>query len=182
MNEWEMNLDFLEDRSRRIIGSGSIMEGADTAFYEMADDVKALRSKLVRMFEHLLKLAYVSSMSELSRDCSGWKASVREPAQHIRDITNGFDDKNMTRKLMDLYEDGYLRGLQKYKNASKGNPALQENLKKIPTTLPWKKEDLNNFIMDNGDNILYMILQLPDTSGLYEVLNIEEFDDLDFDI
>ena len=176
---YELDLGFLEDRSNRVMNSNSIEECAETAFYEMADDERAIRSKLTRMFEHILKLSYISSENEFNRDSAGWKSSVREPAEYLRNITKGLTDKNLTRKMIDAYPETYLRGVKKYKNASIKNKSLADNIENIPDSIPWEVEDLNNFIISKDKIILSLILGLPDTSGIYERSNFDEFDELD---
>ena len=118
--------------------------------------VERNENKLVRMMEHLLKLAYCDSRHYMERDARGWKASVTNVrwVQNKRKI-------NVIHSIENQLQDMYVSAIVYYDSASEENPTLNENRKFIPEECPWTFTNLME------DDVLTLVEILPNHTIYY---------------
>ena len=107
--------------------------------------VERNENKLIRMMEHVLKLAYCDSYHYMKRDACGWKASVTSHRDAIKTNVRWVQNKrkiNVIHSIENQLQDMYISAMVYYRSASEENPTLQENMKFIPEECPWTLEDL----------------------------------------
>jgi hypothetical protein len=126
--------------------------------------VERNENKLIRIMEHVLKLAYCDSYHYMKRDARGWKASVTSHRDAIKTNVRWVQNKrkiNVIHSIENQLQDMYISAMVYYRSASEENPTLQENMKFIPEECPWTFANL----MD--DDILTLVEMLPNHTMYY---------------
>ena len=126
--------------------------------------VERNENKLVRMMEHLLKLAYCDSRHYMERDARGWKASVTSHRDAVKTNVRWVQNKrkiNVIHSIENQLQDMYVSAIVYYDSALEENPTLQENRKFIPEECPWTLENLMDL------KIIDLVEMLDGHTGYY---------------
>lgn len=126
--------------------------------------VERNENKLVRMMEHLLKLAYCNSQHYMERDARGWKASVTSHRDTVKTNVRWVQNKrkiNVIHSIENQLQDMYVSAIVYYDSASEENPTLNENRKFIPEECPWTFTNLME------DDVLTLVEILPNHTIYY---------------
>ena len=175
MEDWELDLSFLEERGENgMAEASSIEEVYDNFFYEMANDEKAIQTKIARMIEHILKLAYCSSENDFLRDLHGWTNSIEKQKTDIEKFSKHFKDKKILRFIRISLDSAYDHGLSFYEDAMSKNPSLEEKYDVIPKENPWDEEDFMEFLKMEDSGIRDMTDVLPYHTDFYDKYALEE--------
>lgn len=175
MNDWELDLSFLTERGENGMAEpSSIEEAYDNFFYEMANDEKAVQTKMARMVEHILKLAYCSSENDFLRDLHGWTNSIEKQKADIEKLSKHFKDKKILRFIRISLDSAYSQGLGFYEDAMSKNPSLEENYDFIPKENPWDEESFVEFLKIEDSGIGDMIDVLPYHTEFYDKYALED--------
>ena len=119
-----------------------IIEAYDEIFLEDADREVKLASKVRRMIEHILKLAYCEGIGFQNNKVT-WTNQFNNPKQEAQDIlakkkTREKYLRNLNANLQEVYEEG----IEFYEDAMEEYPDLRAGRKLIPDTCPWTAEEL----------------------------------------
>ena len=145
----------LQSIVERVVQITELMQRGEveTAKAEMNDlyiesvrsDVRNLGSRVERIIEHLLKLAYCDNYEDIIRDARGWEVSINKRRDDIIDDTDWGLDSQETNILHKVDHDmpiHYMKGVRRYNKAVDGNKSLRRNSKLIPKECPWNIGDL----------------------------------------
>lgn len=135
-------------------------------------EAKIVSSRLERMIEHILKLAYCSNQNDLNRDARQWKISIDKQRNEVYTLLQWYENKRETNiivRVMDMIPSIYRGGVRRYMYASDDNPSLFINKDLIPTECPWTLEEL----MD--DTIVSLVEKLPNQTGFYQLFVEENY-------
>lgn len=169
MSDWELDLDFLTDRSRNSLKeTSSIEEIYDNFFYEMANDEKAVQTKMARIIEHILKLAYCSSENDFLRDLHGWVNSIEKQKRDIEKLSKHFKDKKILRYIKNSLSSAYIQGKSFYEDAMDKNSSLEKYSRYIPEENPWEEDEFIDFLKMKNIGMWEMIEQLPNHTDFYD--------------
>ena len=121
-------------------------------------------SKLARMMEHILKLAYCDNYNEIVRNGRIWKNDAIKQRDSVIDITRWRMNRQETSIINNIIEDlgtWYERALKYYNTAMKDNHSLMLYEERIPLICIWTLEDL----LDK--EIVDLVEMLPKQTGYY---------------
>jgi len=121
-------------------------------------------SKLARMMEHILKLAYCDDYNEIVRNGRIWKNDAIKQRDSVIDITRWRMNRQETSIINNIIEDlgtWYERALKYYNTAMKDNHSLMLYEERIPLICIWTLEDL----LDK--EIVDLVEMLPKQTGYY---------------
>lgn len=130
-------------------------------------------SKLARMMEHILKLAYCDDYNEIRRNGRIWKNDAIKQRDSVIDITRWGMDRQETSIINNIVGDletWYERAIKHYHNAMKENHSLVLYEERIPLVCIWKLEDL----LDK--EIVDLVEMLPKQTGYYRKYVKEQLD------
>ena len=121
-------------------------------------------SKLARMMEHILKLAYCDDYNEIVRNGRIWKNDAIKQRDSVIDIIRWRMNRQETSIINNIIEDlgtWYERALKYYNTAMKDNHSLMLYEERIPLICIWTLEDL----LDK--EIVDLVEMLPKQTGYY---------------
>lgn len=152
MNELFLRLQSITERVGQI--ADLIRQGElDLAKTEMDElyiesvksDVRNLGSRVERIIEHLLKLAYCDNYEDIKRDARGWKISIDKQRKDLYSSLDWGQQKrqtNIIRGIENRLTIIYDNAIHGYFVAMEDNPSLDQNKELIPEECPWTFEDL----------------------------------------
>lgn len=152
MNELFLRLQSITERVGQI--ADLIRQGElDLAKTEMDElyiesvksDVRNLGSRVERIIEHLLKLAYCDNYEDIKRDARGWKISIDKQRKDLYSSLDWGQQKrqaNIIRGIENRLTIIYDNAVHAYFVAIEDNPSLDQNKELIPEECPWAFEDL----------------------------------------
>ena len=108
-------------------------------------DVRNLGSKVERIIEHLLKLAYCDNYEDIKRDARGWKISIDKQRGDLYSSLDWGQPKrqtNVIRGIENRLKIIYDNAIHRYFVAIEENPSLFINKDLIPSECPWTFEEL----------------------------------------
>lgn len=121
-------------------------------------------SKLARMMEHILKLAYCDDYNEIVRNGRIWKNDAIKQRDSVIDITRwrmNRQETSIINNIIDDLETWYGRALKYYNTSMKDNHSLMLYEERIPLICIWKLDDL----LDK--EIVELVEMLPEQTGYY---------------
>lgn len=127
-------------------------------------ETKKCGSRLARMMEHILKLAYCDDYNEILRNGRIWKNNAIKQQNSVIDITlwgMNRQETLMIHNIMDDLQTWYERAIRYYDIAMEDNHSLMLYEKHIPLTCIWTLEDL----LDK--EIVDLVEMLPKQTGYY---------------
>lgn len=144
-------------------------------------DARTFGSMIVRMIEHLLKLAYCDNYEDIERYTRGWEISINKQRDNIIDDTNwstSSQETNILHKVDYNMEEYYVKGVRRYNNSISRNTSLRKNSGLIPEECPWDLSDLLD------EKIITLVEMLPSETGYYRqyLLNHYPDDILDMEV
>ena len=152
MNELFLRLQSITERVGQI--ADLIRQGElDLAKTEMDElyiesvksDVRNLGSRIERIIEHLLKLAYCDNYEDIKRDARGWKISIDKQRKDLYSSLDWGQQKrqtNIIRGIENRLKIIYDNAIHGYFVAIEDNSSLDQNKELIPEECPWTFEDL----------------------------------------
>ena len=181
----------LQSIVERVVQITELMQQGDieTAKAEMNElyiesvksDARTFGSMIVRIIEHLLKLAYCDNYEDIKRDARGWEVSIKKQRDDIIDDTDWGLDSQETNILHKVDHDmpiHYMKGVRRYNKSMNENKSLRGNSKLIPEECPWTLENL----MDR--KIVDLVEMLDGHTGYYRQYLMEYYPEqlLDIDV
>lgn len=127
-------------------------------------ETKKCGSRLARMMEHILKLAYCDDYNEILRNGRIWKNNAIKQRDSVIDITQwGMNRQEtlMIHNIMDDLQTWYERAIRYYNIAMEDNHSLMLYEERIPLICIWTLEDL----LDK--EIVDLVEMLPKQTGYY---------------
>ena len=171
MNELFLRLQSITERAGQI--ADLIRQGElDLAKTEMDElyiesvksDVRNLGSRIERIIEHLLKLAYCDNYEDIKRDAIGWKISIDKQRKDLYSSLDWGQQKrqtNIIRGIENRLKIIYDNAIHGYFVAIEDNPSLYQNKDFIPEECPWTLEDLMDL------KIIELVEMLNGHTGYY---------------
>ena len=136
-------------------------------------ETKKCGSRLARMMEHILKLAYCDDYNEILRNGRIWKNDAIKQREEVRNLVqwkNKHQETNIINNINDLLRETYERAIRYYNIAMKDNHSLALYEERIPLICIWKLEDL----LDK--EIIDLVEMLPNQTGYYPKYVKEQLD------
>lgn len=136
-------------------------------------ETKKCGSRLARMMEHILKLAYCDDYNEILRNGRIWKNDAIKQREEVRNLVqwkNKHQETNIINNINDLLSETYERAIRYYNIAMKDNHSLVLYEERIPLICIWKLEDL----LDK--EIIDLVEMLPKQTGYYRKYVKEQLD------
>lgn len=136
-------------------------------------ETKKCGSRLARMMEHILKLAYCDDYNEILRNGRIWKNDAIKQREEVRNLVqwkNKYQETNIINNINDLLSETYERAIRYYNIAMKDNHSLALYEERIPLICIWKLEDL----LDK--EIIDLVEMLPNQTGYYPKYVKEQLD------
>ena len=130
-------------------------------------------SKLARMMEHVLKLAYCDDYNEIVRNGRIWKNDAIKQRDSVIDITRWRMNRQETLIINNIIEDlrtWYERARKYYNTSMKDNHSLMLYEDRIPLICIWTLENL----LDK--EIVDLVEMLPKQTGYYPKYVKEQLD------
>ena len=127
-------------------------------------ETKKCGSKLARMMEHVLKLAYCDDYNEIIRNGRIWKNDAIKQREDVRNLVqwkNKHQETNIINNIIDRLSETYERALRYYNIAMKDDHSLMLYEERIPLICIWTLEDL----LDK--EIVDLVEMLPNQTGYY---------------
>jgi hypothetical protein len=127
-------------------------------------ETKKCGSKLARMMEHVLKLAYCDDYNEIVQNGRIWKNDAIKQREDVRNLVqwkNKHQETNIINNIMDRLGETYERAIRYYNIAMKDDHSLMLYEERIPLVCIWNLEDL----LDK--EIVDLVQMLPKQTGYY---------------
>lgn len=127
-------------------------------------ETKKCGSKLARMMEHVLKLAYCDDYNEIVQNGRIWKNDAIKQREDVRNLVqwkNKHQETNIINNIMDRLGETYERAIRYYNIAMKDDHSLMLCEERIPLVCIWNLEDL----LDK--EIVDLVQMLPKQTGYY---------------
>lgn len=121
------------------------MEMDELYMESVESDSQKLGSRIERMIEHLLKLAYCDSYYYIRRDARGWVISVKKQKKSLYSSLRWGEKKrktNIINVIKSRMQEIYNNGVYAYSLAIDENSSLESNRGIIPKDCPWSLENL----------------------------------------
>ena len=121
------------------------MEMDELYMESVESDSQKLGSRIERMIEHLLKLAYCDSYHYIKRDARGWVTSVKKQKKSLYSSLRWGEKKrktNIINVIKSRMQEIYNNGVYAYSLAIDENSSLESNRGIIPKDCSWSLENL----------------------------------------